>query len=329
MKLSSFLLIFSLYCLKWVNSSSDSDWCRFLQSNPEPDFLFYNRMGKAGSTTMQSYFEKMSKANHFVTVNMERDFWVDFEIMTSKRSEFVKKMTSVYLKHGNKTVLANGHWAQFVFEPTHFLSKRIEYIQLIRNCSTLARSIFLYSLFESESARSAAANQLDGNLTRIGKLLNVTNSSTSIRDCLQSDGCVESSHLLSRFESNELSTLCGVQCHTNHSSAYGNLYSPHVFTVIGAIEYFDEYLTLLECAYPNILRGIVALNKKDKVKARPTQIPFQNVSGLTKFISHDLCQPGESKYMDVYSEAIRLLLNRYNYVIRNKATCCRKKRRNL
>ncbi len=254
-----------------VNSSHSNHsisldlWCSYLQEYPEPSFLFYNRLGKAGSTTMREYLRILSKRNHFSSIDMTPNYWLDFEDNQSIKNSFEKQILDKYSTN-HHPVIVNGHWAQYLFNSSTFLSKHLEYFQLIRNCSTIATSHLLYNLFDSSAAKHA--NQ--SNPLRVRQILRINNqSNVTIEECLQNEECISKSHYFDRFDQTLLTALCGKQCQKNYAHVAGdhhnntarlgvlsNLHNPLVFTIIGVLEHLPAFFSLLECVYPTLLSGI-------------------------------------------------------------------------
>ena len=62
------------------NSSAGETLCSYLRANPnEPDTIFYNRMPKAGSSTMEKLYDQLSKKNNFGRWKAPRMFWDDMD----------------------------------------------------------------------------------------------------------------------------------------------------------------------------------------------------------------------------------------------------------
>jgi hypothetical protein len=68
-------------------------WCRTMRATPEPDLLFYNRIPKCASTTMQQLFREISKKNiNILALNMNNTIRIGHNILlTHSHTHSIKK----------------------------------------------------------------------------------------------------------------------------------------------------------------------------------------------------------------------------------------------
>jgi hypothetical protein len=256
---------FNLYDME----ENAKQWCNYISSTEEPHILLYNRIPKCGSTTMQQLFLKLSQRNSFSVWQTNRDYWVDFDDENNKsiRSKFVNVIKA---KARNKNgVVVDGHWWQTSFKPSDFNDHLVEDIQLFRECVSRRHSYFYYSLYDSVAAKKALAqNDLPGHLKTVLK-------TDTPKKCLHDYDCLTKAQLSVFYRRPiELKYVCGSMCTSlnNGVNEYGALYNlrnPGRFTVSGTLEKFSEFIEMLECAYPNLLAGIMDLvdnHEEDKVR---------------------------------------------------------------
>ena len=129
-----------------------------------------------------------------------------------------------------------------------------EFMQLIRKCADRSISEFYYTHFDSMAANSAR-KQKRFKEYEIG-LFNQSNISW----CRQNDECLMSSPLFKKVGQNRIGQyMSSYGCVTNDcllKEVRANMI-PAIghYIAVGAIEYMEEYLQMLECVYPTAFRG--------------------------------------------------------------------------
>jgi len=97
-----------------------------------------------------------------------------------------------------------------------------------------------------------------------------------------------------------------------------------VFTVLGTLEYFDNYLEMLECAYPSI-RGIVKVYKAQNfIENKNSKKVVVKTDALARLLN-ETC--ANNLYVPVYNKILSRSLSRYDFMMKkggSRGMCCRK-----
>ena len=302
------------------NSSAGETLCSYLRANPnEPDTIFYNRMPKAGSSTMEKLYDQLSKKNNFGRWKAPRMFWGD---MDSKMHQFETYVSQLRTYHH---YIIDGHWSQRVFDVKK-IAQTAEYVQLIRECHSWMLSRIDYTLFDSVEARKSKTSRYKYDEYIRYKL---NSGSNDIDECLDDLNCLQNSNIVYRAGMN-IQYLCDKDCDKSDDRNKRKLYSmstlnnPDKFTVIGMLSEMEKYLYVLECAYPDILHGITATYLKEKTNTR-TSNKKHNTDALVTLVNETCAQSKE--YNRVYREAVAILTDQYEYLLTNNNKCCRKRKR--
>jgi hypothetical protein len=262
-----------LYSSKYINSTSNNNtflyrkinytddaiaWCNYIHTSEEPIILLYNRLPKCGSSTMQYLFQKLSKQNKFITLSVNNTFWTDLESDKNKhlRKKFIHQINEKR-KDGKfqlgKRIIVDGHWLQTEFKYKNF-HQPFEYIQLIRECHSRRRSFFYYSLYDSYASRHAKINNMSWEHLQHVLHSNDPDSCLNDTSCLLKSG----NHAFTKNPI-ELKHICGTKCNMKQNEpnkSLMRLIDHNRLTVLGILEKMNEFIEMLECAYPNFLRGI-------------------------------------------------------------------------
>jgi hypothetical protein len=326
-------------------------WCKHLQDYPnEPQVILYPRMPKCGSSTMDTLFQSLASKNNFIFARTPREVWTNLDGNPPARKQMVDIIRQG-LYQRKRPVVVEGHFEKINFahdeiDPRNRTPVHIESIQLTRDCFGRSMSLFFYSLFQQKTAVQAKSK--GKTKEHMLSKLNISKSSDEgktfqINDCMERYDCVKGFDFLA-FENNGLRYLCGHHClqeiskgydHLNevpghHSTlAKGALYNavhPQHFTVVGLLSKLEEFLEMLECAYPNLLHGILQLYQKYNVHAnRGMEVVKQKPTKALIDVINDSCDPAKSEAGFVYEKLFPYLRSRYQFMKQNKQRCCRKR----
>ena len=333
------VVVIQLICcydaFKFVNSTyynshrldDARQWCNYTSSTPEPNVIAYNRMPKAGSSTMEYLFNELSSSNKFGRWAAESKFWGDLDEaeFATLRREFEKIVTSKLQNTPSKQIIIDGHWSQTMFKPSKISAERVEYIQLIRDCQSRRKSLFFYGLYDSVEALKVKSDSAKFK-QRIREELRIADRNISVEDCLSDYECLKASGKLTYTSNRELKYICGPNCNRTYGSyvegALKNLHDPEAFTVVGVLDILQRHLGMLECAYPKMLKGILNLFNKNHMFVRVGS--RDDTSPALKRLLDEICHRDTNPYIEIYEEAIEVLKYRYHYARKNHNKCCRK-----
>ena len=299
------------------NASAGETLCAYLQSNPyEPELIFYNRMPKAGSSTMESLYGILSKKNKFGLWKAPKQFWGG---MNQNIDDFENRVAN--LDQSSRYII-DGHWSQRVFN-TSLFKRNVEYVQLIRECHGWVTSHVDYELFDCVAAKKAKKNR---------KFPDYINSRLKIKDsdvdkCFMDRDCVLHSHIIPGADAG-YRYVCDKNCSSkyrfdNSVTSIPTLNNPDIYIVVGVLSQLEKYLYVLECAYPNILNGIRPLYLSQDTHTRISN-KRHNTNTLQTLVN-ETCDRS-IKYTKLYAEAEQILLSQYDYLMANKDKCCRRPR---
>lgn len=338
--------------IKWKANRYDNvsvdgaKWCSHLRQHKEPNVIMYNRIPKSGSSTMLQLIEQLRIRNNYEVINTSPEYWgVNYDTSKegiNKLRQLIEKRM-IYEKSKTKTptkLVIDGHWHQFNFSSNKNANPpiNIEYIQTTRECASRRKSEILYSLYDCRVAKAyqrQSQSTLENYQFRhlnISTEINTRNNVTNISQCFQSYECLINSPLVNTdIHDTEMGFLCGHKCSLRHTTplkgAISNIHNPAVFTVVGILENFDEYMDMLECAYPGYFAGISSLyNKGKEIVAANVGSNHSDLNMSTlQSILHDSCSETKSEYANVYKDIIKTWRNRYLFMKRNRNNCCRMK----
>lgn len=297
------------------NASAGETLCAYLQANPtEPELIFYNRMPKAGSSTMSALYETLAKRNTFGLWHAPRKFWGE---MDKNIREFEENIITelTYYSH----YIVDGHWNQRLFD-TSLFHRNAEYIQLIRDCHGWVISQADYTLLDCEFANNAKKSHTYDDYVK--EMLKINN--TDIDACFADYDCLRHSGFL-QSPNDFYGCVCGESCsakYAHKNTVTPTLNNPDVFIAVGVLSQLEKYLYVLECAYPNILDGIKKLYLNQHIHSRKSNKRHNTPAFLT--VVNETCD-GSGKYKEMYAEAERILVNQYEYLLANSDKCCRRR----
>lgn len=327
MMLSMFVfLLFLGMSLRSVTSKQTDDlldtpenWCKYIKSTPEPSIIFYNRIPKCGSSSMENLFRSMKDKNSMTSWSAGSEYWTDFSRDVTERKKFLDEVAS--RTRPNATLVIDGHWGQYDFSSSELLKVKAEYIQLARDCISRRQSAFLYGLYDSRDATLHRKNPSQYEKYK-QKYLNTTLASM---DCIKSYDCLKNSDTFGNANT-EMQYLCGSRCtHVHHGNrtvgALHNIHSTRHFAVIGILEELEKFLEMLECAYPRSLTGILKQYRTTKTHANTGSHDFLNPA-ISKMLS-ERCSIEETPFGMIYDEIKKQFYSRYAFMSRNWNSCCR------
>jgi hypothetical protein len=229
-------------------------WCEYLHETKEPKIILHGRIPRSGEITMQRMLMLRSKnKNEIMTTNT--NFWTDYDENYQARKKFIS-MILHQLKKSNH-VIVSGHWKHTYFTEKEFNDTRFENIQLFRDCQGRRHQVLHIALnFSSDMSRKFKEAKLEEYQT-LSRRINMNNEY-----CYNAFYCLKRTNFaeIVGFYPSELYHVCGAKCMEQYGSAdvgsYYNIHNPNIFTVIGSLDKFYQFLEMLECAYPTRLQGI-------------------------------------------------------------------------
>ena len=310
--------------------ADSKNWCKFVSTTKEPDILLYNRLSKCGSTTMKMLFDKMAEDNNVVSFAVPKDYWHNLDEDTVMRKSLIKEIMGHVKKAKGNPVIADGHWFQTRFDSqVDFEGKAFENIQLLRECKSRRHSKFLYGLLDNHENK--VRNEKGGKSAVNKYREEYLSSKMPLEECLKDYACLKGTR---KFDKNdtEIIFLCGSACEAKFkaSGVYDvnigadlNAHNPDIFSVIGVLDYLGEYIEMLECAYPDMLKGIFVAYKRDQTHGKTGSAHEVYTEAMDKILK-EACDPGFNGFVPLFEKIKDSMLHRYLYMKKNKSKCCRK-----
>jgi len=201
-------------------------WCQHLRSTPEPPLVLYNRIAKAGSTTLRKIYK------HKPNVRLNSRYWGS--ISEENIANYKKKFSSIIEEsEEGTTTIADGHFMPiFPFPNATFMN-------MMRLPKSRLVSQFYYVMYDSIAARA-------DNGTNSKYLASVGGSLYLDEKCLTSDKCLNE---LEGICKTQLSFLCrGGSCGNKTKGSYDieKILSNDILEVLGFQEVNKLYIM---CAY--------------------------------------------------------------------------------
>jgi len=313
-------------------------WCQYVRTTKEPDILLYNRLSKCGSTTMKMLFDKMAEDNDVVSFAVPKDYWHDLDEDTTMRKSLVGEIMHHVKKSKGRPVIADGHWFQTRFNSRgDFEGKTFENIQLLRECKSRRHSKFLYGLLDNHENK---VRQEKGGKAAVDSYREeYLRSKLPLDDCLKDYNCLRGS---TKFNHNdtEIIFLCGSQCYADFKKGRSpagrptpaiadvtiaadiNAHDPEIFSVIGVLDFLGEYIEMLECTYPIMLKGIFSAYSHDQTHGKTGSAAEVYTEAMTKILG-EACDPRWNGFVPLFNKIKDSMIRRYLYMKKNRATCCR------
>lgn len=259
----SLLLVWGALMPEAVLANDAAEWCEYVQSTPEPALLFYNRIPKSGSTTMEAVIRRQRKElMEFDYFPAPSKFWdQDFSTGTwpAKLYEYVNGQ-----KQGSSRPMTviDGHIQYFDFNMmkiTKRANNRVEFMQLFRTCVDRAVSHYYFKIYDCIDANKAKHEQ------RYEKYKQGLFGTVDISACKQNDTCLQNSGVFQRVSTGMIAgyfsgASCAKPCsqvkkigaaRRNVAATSGR------YVTFGPLELLSEYLEMLECVYPTYFSGII------------------------------------------------------------------------
>jgi len=165
-------------------------------------------------------------------------------------------------------------------------------------------------------------------------------SKLPLDECLRDYNCLRGTTKFNRNDT-EIIFLCGSQCQTDFkqgktpsgktsvpvenvtAAADISAHDPEVFSVIGVLDHLGEYIEMLECTYPNILKGIFSAYKRDQTHGKTGSAAEVYTDAMTKILN-EACDPNWNGFVPLFYKIKDTMMRRYLYMKKFKSKCCRK-----
>ena len=310
--------------------SNTRDWCNYIKSTLEPKAIFYNRMGKCGSTSLSAVLDR--QVNHtaqVTTLHMSNKYWKIDYYQNKVRAKMLLTQMKNALQSAEHVVL-DGHWRFVHFNSTD--GTKIENINLLRECKSRVISHLVYHMFDSSYATKAMA---DGTYNQLifGEPLDTREDLVTVKAsavaCLSNYSCIRNiPNLTEQFHDGSMvENSCGSQCAMEMDSTNRSLYDGAVrnildpkqgYVLVGVLEEFPAYLKLLECVYPTIFRDAHALYSKDPIHYKASSA--YTVTPAMLRLAQEVCRPQDSAF---YDQVRTVFDRRYKAMKSHPHMCCR------
>ena len=183
-------------------------WCSSVQSTPEPSLVFYNRIPKCGSSTMQGLFRKIAHYQHSTKSNSShlknvkaasttRPLWSN-QPSPQLQQDLYQFVNSQFTSSKNNLLVFDGHISFFPFNTSSIrlnsqVTNALEFTNVIRQCESRQQSGFFYTLYESVGARKAERKKQTSSylLETLG-----LDKSENLTQCLRNESCLLKSNKL-------------------------------------------------------------------------------------------------------------------------------------
>lgn len=319
----SIVLFIQIYG-SWAVTNNTLDWCDYIHNTPEPALIVYNRIPKCGSSTIQAFVDaSVRNSDGRITAwHAGRDYWYrSFDTDDGARKRLYKVIRKLFMKFPNGTLVVDGHWNWHTVKQR---SRKVGYMQMVRECEDRAQSSLTYSLFDSENARLAKSNgDWDRYLSKILKS-NITHGKFQV--CLKSAECLKKSTLRHQIHDGFMAKFfCAQNCMAQVgqsllNGAIDRVAQPRIgYDVVGVLELMKESLEMYQCAFPSIFDDAGQHYASDPLHARVSKKPKQLPDALEEFEA-DACHPTDAA---LYEATKTIFLDRYEYMKQNWGKCCR------
>jgi len=243
----------------------------------EPTVLIYNRVPKAGSSSMTHLLSKLSSKNGFKMLG-----WFD---LPSHDYDAVQKAVNEALKKGRKTVIAQH------FHFPEIINKKVAYINVVREPVSRCTSQYYYLRYGDRNEKDRRKV-----LDKFGDL--------SIDECIDT-GKYDSCFNCDGFKQSLF--FCGKDGGPCKGSKPSDILDTAKRTIdsqytVGAIEDFEGTVAVMEKLYPSFFKGGLELLKKVK--------PQRVTQGVTK----EYVKPSEAS-KEVIQGLLKQDVELYDYVV--------------
>ena len=234
--------IFLLFVIFFVSKSACNikeervkEWCHYISNSNEPSILIFNRLMKCGSSTMNSIISKL-QTNQIATNQPSFYFHSQngIEWRRTKSIDLYQSLQKILKDSNQSRMIIEGHFEWKSFESIK--TSQMEYFQLLRNCPDRHTSNFFYRLPSH------------------GKKIDLTTLT-----CLLNESCVEQIEDINSMIPDDYSiSFCGKPCQANQAIEFVKP-KQGKFILVGLLEYFIQFLEILECVYPTFFSNVMNL----------------------------------------------------------------------
>ena len=336
------LLFFHSVCS--MNTSDELDeyargFCKYMKSTPEPRVLIYNRVPKCGSQTLTNILHQIQRHDPSIDqASRWRQYWWPRDMDTNSSlardfSDTVKRRLA-----SRRKVRIAGHWYWHTFNAVKDFGLKkdsdVEYINILRKCSARFKSQLLFELFDTKEAKAAASsNRIEAHHNSL------LYDNITAHECIESYSCLNTVFKTRILKENNRK-LTGMMVEflsgTNAMKMEGNSYyrgalkhlnkvdvNDEGYSAIGFLEFYEESLELLECAYPRFFRHALPIYINQK-----THMHRSSVSKNGTLYDHPnfervlqpICDLADNSLYDI---AINQFWSKIRMIRKNKRDCCR------
>lgn len=251
--------------------------CNSYSREREPTVLIYNRVPKAGSSSMTNLLSKLSSKHGFKMLG-----WFD---LPSHDYDAVEKAVNDALKRGKKTVIAQH------FHFPEIINENVAYINVVREPVSRCTSQYYYLRYgdRKEEDRKKVLDKY-GDLT-----IDECIDTGAYDSCFNCDGFKQSLFFCGRD---------GGPCKTYKPNDILDRAKRTIDShyTVGAIEDFEGTVAVMEKLYPSFFKGGLELLKKVK--------PQRVTQGVTK----EYIKPSNAS-RDVIQDLLKQDVELYDYVV--------------
>ena len=291
---------------RWKKRDDAKEWCDFLQSSPEPRLVLYNRIPKAGSSTIRHLLEETSSRRSFHYKTLLSEFWGDASSGTNLRRRVVAQLKETVEQTKGRPVISDGH---FFGDPVRWdeigmkHANEVAYVNVMRTPVERLRSLWYYDKTRPMEIREQHWEHID-----------------SWEQCLGDEKCLMSQENMCTTGQMQKFVCSGIP---QERCTALKILSPTFFTVLGVTEAFAETLEMLECAFPTTFSAAAALyrHKNVKINTAGASRPSSNNSIPLEMLLAPSCTKEQSLYDDVHL----LFWARHARMVANRNLCCRQK----
>ena len=310
-------------------------WCARTKGTSEPRLHIYNRIAKAGSSSMQSILgasssekdvRKRATLGATAALSINSSLWGDLG-HSNRIPQFMEKLhfVSDLSVENNVAAVVDGH---FPFFPIHDVFSLhagdsalfLPYLQMMRDPVARTISHFYYIKFMSEDALRRQRERKDVTSEAGEGILSL------------GDECADNEHCrgwLSRRCRAQMTYISGIK-DKNKMLEYAlkQAINPQVshYVAIGLTEYFEESLEMFECLAPMTFQGASAKYRIHPVhKKEGLTHATAYVSQKTAHLMEEYCKEENV----LYSAVNRTFWARYQAMKETPELCCRTKARSL
>lgn len=275
-------------------ATSPSKWCSYIHNSPEPELIIFNRFMKCGSSTMNSIISRLqNKHSRFYFHSQNGVDW-----QKNSPEKLHQSFTQILQNSNTSRMVIEGH---FNWKDFGLLNSNLEYIQLLRNCPDRHTSNFFYRL------------------PNHGKDLK-----PKLAACLLEEQCVNSFPDLQYMGTSDYSeTFCDWRCSTTEE-VLERLHPPGrgQFSIVGLLEYFSEYLEMLQCIYPTVFEDVFSLPNLSQMRENISGGSNRTQSHVVRHVMAKKCEGSSDE--SVYLAMKEIFFQRYEYMKQHPSQCCRR-----